>query len=272
MARKKRHIRWDRVFLVFGPLLLIILLLCKCCGSGNASDDSSLIIRSTGTGPVMPLQTTADDSHAVPVLNPEVHEYTIVLDPGHGGNDDGAVNADKTRKEKDDNLRLSLAVREALLKHPHVRVLMTRETDVFVELEERCQFANSSDADFFVSLHRNSATEGEGVEIWVNNSAKDNAMDKLLGGYIKEHLDTVGVSNSRGVKEGFRGSSRETVGNNYYVNRNTNMPSCLVEMGFMNSAKDNMLFDERLEQYAEAIANALIEIGEDKNLYSASAQ
>lgn len=270
MARK-RHIRWDRVAAVFGPLLLLILLLCVCCKDRGASDESSLTIRTTDARTPVPLQTTAD-SQVVPVTNPDVREYTIVLDPGHGGNDDGATNRDKTRMEKNDNLQLSLAVRDHLLKHPHVRVLMTRETDVFVELDERCRIANSANADFFVSIHRNSATDGDGVEIWVNNSAKDNAMDKLLGGYIMEKLDEVGVSNNRGVRYGFRGSSRETVGNNYYVNRNTNMPSCLVEMGFMTSDVDNRFFDERMDQYAEAIASAIIEIGEDKNLYNASAQ
>lgn len=270
MARK-RHIRWDRVFMVFGPVLLLILLLCVCCKDREPSEDSSLVIHTLENKPTIPLQTTAD-SQAVPALNTEIHEYTVVIDPGHGGNDDGAVNTAIGRKEKDDNLTLGLAVRDALLKYPHVRVLLTRESDVFVELEERCRIANSANADFFVSLHRNSAEEGEGVEIWVNNSSKDNEMDKRLGGYIKEQLDLVGVSNSRGVKQGFRGSSRETVGNNYYVNRNTTMPSCLVEMGFMNSATDNTLFDTKLDQYAEAIAKALIEIGGDKGLYSASAQ
>ena len=109
MARK-RHIRWDRVFMVFGPVLLLILLLCVCCKDREPSEDSSLVIQTLENKPTIPLQTTAD-SQAVPALNTEIHEYTVVIDPGHGGNDDGAVNTAIGRKEKDDNLRLALAVR-----------------------------------------------------------------------------------------------------------------------------------------------------------------
>ena len=141
-----------------------------------------------------------------------------------------------------------------------------------MELEDRCKIANSAGADFFVSIHRNSAVNGNGVEIWVNNNATDNSMDKLLAGYILELLDQTGISANRGVQLGYRGSSRETVGNNYYVNRNTNMPSCLVEMGFMTSQIDNSNFDNKLEAYAKAISDAVIEIGEDKQIYNASAQ
>ena len=271
MARK-RHIRWDRVVMVFGPLLLMILLLCVCCKDRSGGEESSLSIHNVEkTQPSTPL-FTGDNTQILTSLQTDEHEYTIVLDAGHGGNDGGATNQDKTRNEKDDNLRLTLATRDELLKHPHVRVLLTRETDVFVSLDERCAFANNSGADFFISLHRNSATDGEGVEVWVNNNAKENSMDKLLGGYIMDHLAMAGVTNNRGVQLGFRGSTRETVGNNYQVNRDTKMPSCLVEMGFMTSERDNRFFDEKLNDYAKAIADAVIELGEDKNLYSASEQ
>lgn len=267
MARR-RHIRWDRVAAVFGPPLLLILLLCVCCKDRGDSQESSLVIRTPDRtqSSVSPL-LTGESTQILPVDNPAVHEYTIVLDAGHGGNDGGATNQDKTRVEKDDNLRLTLATRDELLAYPHVRVLLTRETDEFVSLDDRCTFANNSGADFFISLHRNSATDGEGVEIWVNNNNKDNKMDKLLGGYIMDHLAMAGVSNNRGVQLGYRG-----VSGNYQVNRDTKMPSCLVEMGFMTSDKDNRLFDAKLNDYAKAIAEAVIELGEDQGIYSSSEQ
>lgn len=275
--RRRRHIRWDRVILVFGPILLLIIFLCVKCGKKDKvpTESSSLPESSIVTPPAdsrSAPESSAETSDAVPSVLPVEHEYTIVIDPGHGGNDGGATNADETRFEKDDNLRLSLAVRDRLLKYPHVRVIMTRETDVFVELSERCRIANASGADFFVSIHRNSATDGNGVEIWVNNNATDNSMDKLLAGYILELLDKEGISSNRGVQLGYRGSTRETVGNNYYVNRNTDMPSCLVEMGFMSSTIDNNNFDTKFDNYADAIATAIIELGIDKQIYNASAQ
>ena len=277
--RRRRHIRWDRVILVFGPIILLIVFLCVKCGkSDKKPSESSTLPESSIVTPIADSQSVSDSapepetSDAVPSVLPVEHEYTIVIDPGHGGNDGGATNEDETRFEKDDNLRLSLAVRDELLKFPHVRVIMTRETDVFVELAERCRIANTAGADFFVSIHRNSAKDGNGLEIWVNNNATDNSMDKLLAGYILELLDKEGISANRGVQLGYRGSTRETVGNNYYVNRNTDMPSCLVEMGFMSSTIDNNNFDTKLNDYAAAIATAIIELGTDKQIYNASAQ
>ena len=281
--KKRRHIRWDRVFFI---------LMFKSCGKHESGDSSSLneltpatsvsdtaatsttstsaTSGTSGSGSSTAL-TTADET-AAPVLEPVNRTYTVVLDPGHGGKDGGAVSKDKSRAEKDDDLRMALAVRDQLLKHPRIQVIMTRDTDVVVSLAERCRIANEAQADFFISLHRNSAESGSGVEIWVNNNSTDNALDKLLAGYILERINMVGVSANRGVQLGYRGSSAETVGNNYYVNRNTNMPSCLVELGFMSSEEDNNLFDDRFNEYAEAIATAIIEIGTDKRLYSPEAQ
>ena len=268
--RPRRHIRWDRVFLVFGPIILLIIFLCSRCGKSDQPDGES-----SAGGETVPVSSLADPEESgedIPSILPINHEYTIVLDPGHGGTDGGATNEDETRLEKDDNLSLALAVRDELLKYPGVKVILTRDTDVFVELEDRCRIANEAMADFFISLHRNSAKDGSGVEIWVNNNATDNSMDKLLAGYILELLDETGISSNRGIHLGYRGSSAESFGNNYYVNRNTDMPSCLVELGFMSSVEDNFNFDTKLNDYAAAIATAIIELGTDKKIYNASAQ
>ncbi|MBR4201443.1 MAG: N-acetylmuramoyl-L-alanine amidase, partial [Oscillospiraceae bacterium] len=195
-------------------------------------------------------------------------ELVVCLDAGPGGGDGGAVNSTNTRAEKDDNLALALATRDAFLKYPNVRVVMTRETDEFIELQERCDIANNNNANFFISLHRNSAESGNGVEIWINNdSGSENTWDKLMAEYIMDWLDHVGISERRGIHTGFRNSTVKHESNNYYVNRYTNMPSCLIEMGFMTSAVDNNNFDIHKEEYAEAIAGALIELLTDKGLY-----
>ena len=76
---------------------------------------------------------------------------TVVIDPGHGGSSSGAVLGD--RQEKDDNLRLSLLVRDILVERGYT-VVMTRDGDTDVSLEDRCKIANKAKASLFVSIHR----------------------------------------------------------------------------------------------------------------------
>ena len=185
-----------------------------------------------------------------PIMNIERNNLTVCIDAGHGGKDDGASVG--SRREKDDNLKLALAVKKELEKKD-VKVIMTREKDEKISLEERTDTANKSSSDLFVSLHRNSSEDSTGgIEIWVKNS-KPKA-DALLAENILDKLKRVGISDNRGVRFGLAGNSR----GNYYVNQYTDMPSCLVEMGFMTNEKDNKLFDKNLEKYAKAIADGII--------------
>ncbi len=178
---------------------------------------------------------------------PKKSGNTVCIDAGHGGYDVGATNGE--RYEKDDNLRLAKAV-EAELKARGINTIMTRSDDTYVSLEDRCKTANKKKADLFISLHRNSADSGCGFEIWtLKNSPPD---DLLLAENIMESLSEVGLSKNRGVKGGIAGN-----GNNYYVNKNTDMPSCLAEMGFITDDGDNALFDKNLQSYAAAIADAV---------------
>ena len=261
---KRRRIRWDRVVLVFGPILLIIILLCVKCHHGDDEESTT----DPGAVESMLIEESGQDSEVVPVQAP-YRDLVVVVDAGHGGNDDGAVDQTQTRFEKDDNLRLALAVEDRLNVYPHVQVIMTRETDVFVELQERCDVANNANADFFISLHRNSATSGKGVEIWINNdSMGDITMDKMMAEYIMEWLEQAGISNNRGIKKGLRNSSVDAESENFYINRYTNMPSVLVEMGFMTSEIDNSNFDTKLNEYADAIAGAFMEMVSDSGIYT----
>ena len=161
---------------------------------------------------------------------PKKSGNTVCIDAGHGGYDVGATNGE--RYEKDDNLRLAKAV-EAELKARGINTIMTRSDDTYVSLEDR-----------------NSADSGCGFEIWtLKNSPPD---DLLLAENIMDALGEVGLSKNRGVKGGIAGN-----GNNYYVNKNTDMPSCLAEMGFITDDGDNALFDKNLQSYAAAIADAV---------------
>jgi N-acetylmuramoyl-L-alanine amidase len=109
-----------------------------------------------------------------PAAPPAKGYKTIVIDPGHGGRDPGARGLRHT-EEKDITLKVGLKLRELLSKQPGVRVLMTRDRDVFVELEERAKFANSHEADLFVSIHVNShpSRSVKGIEIYHFGEAKD---------------------------------------------------------------------------------------------------
>ena len=171
----------------------------------------------------------------------------VVIDPGHGGNDVGAEF--EGRYEKDDNLALALLVKEKL-DDMGIDVILTRDDDSYISLEKRCRIANRKKALLFVSLHRNSADGAQGVEIWVSDSKP--TADAMLANDILDGLESAGISENRGVKYGYAQGN-----GNYYVNSHTLMPSCLVELGFINSEADNRLFDSNLELYAEAIAEAL---------------
>ena len=174
----------------------------------------------------------------------------ICIDAGHGGSDVGAEY--DGRYEKDDNLRLALAVGE-ILEENGINVIYTRKKDVFVELEDRAKYANKRHATYFVSLHRNSAeSDVSGVEIWINSNALNN--EAQLAENILDEIDKVGFGKNRGVKRGYQGNPLS----NYLVNSATDMPSCLVEMGFITTERDNELFDENLDEYAAAIADGIM--------------
>ena len=168
---------------------------------------------------------------------------TVVLDAGHGGYDSGAVNG--TRYEKNDNLRMALAV-GALVEACGLNVIYTRKTDVFIPLLERSQISNAANADLFVSFHRNSSTNPNlhGVENWVysNPSAKSVSAANL----VLNRIISAGVQRNLGIAYG-----------NFSVLRETVAPSMLLELGFISNAEDNRLFDTRFDAYADAIASGI---------------
>ena len=166
--------------------------------------------------------------------------YTIMLDAGHGGRDSGAVY--NGRQEKDDSLALTLAVGE-LLQERGVDVLYTRTTDVYESPYQKAMEANAAGADFFISIHRNSSPEANtysGVESLVYNKS---VIKLEMAENINEQLEAVGFVNL-GVKE------RPGL----VVLRRTRMPAVLVEVGFINSDTDNMLFDNNFNDIALGIA------------------
>lgn len=171
--------------------------------------------------------------------------YTVILDAGHGGYDFGATY--KGRKEKDDVLRLALAVGK-ILEENCVDVEYTRTTDVYNTPFEKAVIGNNSGADFFVSIHRNAYTvpnTSSGAETLVFN---DDGIKAEMARNINSNLEKVGFIN-RGVIER----------PNLVVLKRTKMPSVLVEAGFIDNDKDNALFDAEFYAIANAIAEGIIE-------------
>ncbi len=171
----------------------------------------------------------------------------IFVDAGHGGVDGGSTVG--KRLEKDDTLKLALAVRDEL-EDRGFKVFMSRTKDKDVDRAERGKMANKKDAQFFISIHRNKAEEGDGVEVYT--PSKVDEASEILGKNIFEALVGQGFT-ERSVRAGTLVSANE----DYLENSVPDMPSCLVEVGFLQSKKDNKLFDDNLEENAKAMAEAI---------------
>lgn len=172
--------------------------------------------------------------------------YSIMLDAGHGGRDPGAVY--KERQEKDDALKLVMAVGE-ILQNRGVDVEYTRTTDVYETPYEKAMEANQAGADLFISIHRNSFpadNEASGVESLIYDLS---GLKYQIAESIDEELATVGFVDL-GVK------ARP----NLVVLKRTRMPAVLVEVGFMNSDTDNRLFDQNFQDIALAIAEGILDV------------
>lgn len=164
----------------------------------------------------------------------------VCIDPGHGGDDSGAYYNDLM--EKVPNLEIALRLRP-ILESLGYRVVMTRQTDVTLSLEERCRIANSARADIFVSIHNNAyMTTSEGTETFCYyDSAEGRRLATLIHTEVVRRIRLP----DRGVKQA-----------GFYVLKNTDMPSALVEGAFVsNSREAEMLKDPAfLQQIAEGIA------------------
>ena len=180
--------------------------------------------------------------------------YSIMLDAGHGGRDPGAVY--NGRQEKDDTLRLALAVGE-ILQNRGIDVEYTRTTDVYETPYEKAMEANQAGVDLFISIHRNAMPvpgSASGVESLVY-SLEGPAV--RMAENIDRALARVGFADL-GVKER----------PNLIVLKRSGMPAVLVEAGFLDNEADNQLFDEKFDQIARAIADGILESLQPVPLYS----
>ncbi len=172
----------------------------------------------------------------------------IFIDAGHGGDDPGAEALG--RKEKDDTLKLALQVKKCLQRQGY-KVVMSRTDDESVGRQERAEMANEAGAKLMVSIHRNQANgDGQGVEAWIHSGGNESAA--LLAENILRNLEEQGFT-YRKVGTGTLADASD----NYSENQYSEMPSCIVEVGFLSSAGDNDIFDQKLRKNAKAIASGI---------------
>lgn len=204
----------------------------------------------------------------------QFHVAAILIDPGHGGKDPGAL-ADHTlggvKKrivEKDIALTVALRVRDRLKERwPARTILMTRDSDVFPTLEERVEIANSlelgrNDAVIYVSIHANASfnKNARGFEVWYLNPdyrrklvdgstlpATDKDIAPILNAMLEEEFTTESVLLAKRILDGMGTVIRDASPNRglraeeWFVVRNAKMPSVLVEVGFLTNPQDAAL-------------------------------
>jgi len=173
-----------------------------------------------------------------------LNSATFILDPGHGGNDPGALLGN--RHEADDVLRLSKRVAELVIAAGE-GCAFTRVTDITLSLAERCSIANSGSFTYFLSIHRN-AGGGKGIETYYYSGSSATSTGAKLATSVQNSMVNSGIwTANRGVKTA-----------EFYVIKNTNMPAALAEVGFIDSTVDNDIFDKHFETLAVSIANGLL--------------
>ncbi len=206
---------------------------------------------STNQSPILvpPRPTTPLPSENYPVVpTPSVQQdrMVIIIDPGHGGRDPGAVGLGGLR-ETDVVLDISHQVTQ-LLEQNGIQVIMTRQDERTIDLAPRTQLANRVNADLFVSIHANAVgggrTEVNGVETYYYQSGS------LLAQYIQNSILQSFSMNNRGVKQA-----------RFYVLRNSRMPAVLVEVGFVTGNYDSQILANPTQRtrMAEAIARGILQ-------------
>ena len=180
-----------------------------------------------------------------------------MIDPGHGGNDSGAIGPSGVM-EKTVTLRVALEL-EKLLEDEGATVIMTRKTDIEVaprgrqatdieELKERCEVANREKADIFISIHMDSFTNPAARGTTGYYFSQGSPDSKKLADCIRKALC-----------EELKTPSRGTQPCNFYVVRNTDMPATLIELAFISNAIEEKLMNskEGIQKAAQGILDGI---------------
>ncbi|MFQ3668634.1 MAG: N-acetylmuramoyl-L-alanine amidase [Fimbriimonadaceae bacterium] len=222
----------------------------------RVSTTQGSVIRLTLVRPMGVEISTAGSAIVVHLIKPQVGDgrlagKTIVVDPGHGGHDSGAISPNRQVREKDVVLRVGTAIARQLSQQG-ATVILTRRTDVFIPLRERSAIATRNRADFFISVHVNSnrrARSASGIKTFHHGgSALGQLLAECLHGPIvrRTRLPDMKVWRDTRITE-----------SGFSVLRNATMPAVLLELGFINNDRDRA----RMVQptFADDVAQAVVE-------------
>lgn len=214
--------------------------------------------------------------------------FTLVIDPGHGGKDPGAVG--RVAKEKNINLAVALELGRLVEQNmPGVKVVYTRKTDVFVELDQRARIANKAKADLFVSIHVNSTVAKVGPQgtetytLGMHRAAENLAVAKRENSVITmesnygeryegfdprssesyiifEFMQDAYMANSVKLAKTIQQQFRNTAGRpnrgvyqaGFLVLREVGMPAVLTELGYINNPTEERYLNSKAGQQALA--------------------
>lgn len=189
----------------------------------------------------------------------EFYKKVIVLDPGHGDHDTGAISVDKKYKEKDIVLAVGHTFLKDKFKDSDIKVYWTREGNTFMSLKDRAHFASQIGADLFVSIHANAASNKKalGTETYYsvrNNNILPNGLSSyVMAGLFQKNLTSGMKTVNRGVKS------------NVFVVTNINtVPAVLLELGFMTNSKDIAMLSspEKQEKMSEILYQTIVDLFE----------
>lgn len=227
-------------------------------------------------------------------------KFVLVIDAGHGGRDAGALGKYSKEKNINLNVALAFG-KYVERNNPDVKVVYTRKTDVFVPLYERAEIANRNKADLFISIHTNALERGRiarGFETYTLGDGRSNATktnlevakrensvilleenyeqhyvgydpnspeSNIMFEFVQDRNLTKSIEFAKMLQKNVcRAASRPDKGvhqSNLAVLRLTSMPACLVELGFITTADEETLLNDRnrLDQMAVGIYNAFVE-------------
>ncbi len=230
-------------------------------------------------------------------------KFTLVIDAGHGGHDTGAVGT--FSQEKNINLKIALAFGRYVEQNlPDVRVIYTRKTDVFIPLHERADIANRAKADLFISVHTNSVPAGhsavQGFQVYtlgmhrakdnLDVAIRENSVISMEKGYQQtyqgfdpkssesyimfEFMQNANMSRSIELAKMIQRSVCNTANRldkgvhqaGFLVLRETSMPSCLIELGFISNDEEEQFLNSAvgLDVMSRGIYEAFVQY---KNMY-----
>ncbi|MFD1360055.1 N-acetylmuramoyl-L-alanine amidase family protein [Lentibacillus salinarum] len=222
--RKNERNHRTRNMSVVTLLIIPILILSACSGNSdnnnNAKDNSNNNSKNKNTA------------------------FKVVIDPGHGGKDNGATGA-SGQYEKSFTLRLSKEVKKLLEQESGMEVFMTRTDDSFISQESRYRpkYANKLNADVYVSIHGNTfsnpSVSGTETFYYHNNS-------RQFARILQKHVVEATGFRDRGIKK-----------KDLFVVRDTNMPAALIEVGYLTNPENESVM--RTDDFQSRVAASIVE-------------